>query len=139
MQLTVEDKRKDTQRNVSCHDNVSRSVSARGNDYHFHTIAMDDETLTLENLILRISFDMRCHDYIYSSGAGSTMADDLTQEWQRLDSDEYPGAGPESLTADGIIDPLLAYAYDAIFVAAAAVPLAREDIVGNLTGIELDR
>lgn len=48
------------------------------------------------------------------------MADALSQEWARLDPEEYPGAGPTGVTADGVIDPLLAFAYDSIFVAAAA-------------------
>lgn len=48
------------------------------------------------------------------------MAEELTQEWVRLDADEYPGAGPDGVTADGQIDPVLAFAYDSIFLAASA-------------------
>eukprot|EP00903_Cladosiphon_okamuranus_P006970 g6784.t1 len=76
------------------------------------------------------------------TGDGSSQAEALSQEWVRLDPDDYPGAGPDGVTADGLMDPLLAFAYDSVFVAAAAASVAQEAIVlaggGNLTGIALD-
>lgn len=77
------------------------------------------------------------------TGAGATKASDLLVEWQRLDPTEYPGAGAEGLTADGLMDPLLAFAYDAVFAAAAAVHEADEEIRlqngRNMSGISVDR
>ena len=64
-------------------------------------------------------------------------------EWQRLDPADYPGAGAEGLTADGLMDPLLAFAYDAVFAAATAVHEADEELRlqdgRNLSGISVDR
>ena len=64
-------------------------------------------------------------------------------EWQRLDPTDYPGSGAEGLTADGLMDPLLAFAYDAVFSAAAAVHEADEEMMlqdgRNLSGISVDR
>lgn len=78
-----------------------------------------------------------------SAGDGSSQAETLSHEWVRLDTDDYPGAGPEGVSSDGQIDPLLAFAYDAVFVAASAVQAAQEAVTltggGNLTGIALDR
>ena len=38
-----------------------------------------------------------------------------------MDRDVYPGAGPGTLTPDGRLDPLLAYAYDAVFALAEGI------------------
>lgn len=77
------------------------------------------------------------------SGTGSDRAEALNEVWQRLDPDEYPGAGAESLTADDRMDPLLAFAYDSVFLGAAAVGVAREEVMmqsgANLSAIDLDR
>ncbi|CAB1099788.1 unnamed protein product [Ectocarpus sp. CCAP 1310/34] len=54
-------------------------------------------------------------------GSGSEALTNLTSRWAALDSDKYPGAGFGTLTPGGRLDPLLAYAYDAVFVLAAAV------------------
>ena len=47
------------------------------------------------------------------------------------------------MTADGTIDPLLAFAYDSVFLAVAAVQAAREEVMAqsdaNLSAIDLDR
>ncbi len=45
----------------------------------------------------------------------------LTSRWAALDSAEYPGAGFGSLTPDGRLDPLLAYAYDSVVALAGAI------------------
>lgn len=55
------------------------------------------------------------------AGSGSEALANLTSRWAGLDSDKYPGAGFGTLTPGGRLDPLLAYAYDAVFVLAAAV------------------
>lgn len=77
------------------------------------------------------------------AGDGASQAAALSQEWVRLDPADYPGAGPDGVTADGQMDPLLAFAYDSVFVAASAARAAQEAISlaggGNLTGIALDR
>eukprot|EP00903_Cladosiphon_okamuranus_P014086 g13093.t1 len=54
-------------------------------------------------------------------GPGSEVLANLTSRWAALDSEQYPGAGFGTLTPDGRLDPLLAYAYDAVFAVAAAV------------------
>ena len=83
------------------------------------------------------------HEQCRVEGIGADRAATLNQVWQRLDPDEYPGAGTEGLTADGRMDPLLAFAYDSVFLGAAAVRAAREEAAAqsgtNLTAIELDQ
>lgn len=66
------------------------------------------------------------------------LANALSQEWLVLDPNDYPGAGSSGLTADGQIDPLLAFVYDAVVLALAAYALS---LAGgqNLTGFALDR
>eukprot|EP00752_Nemacystus_decipiens_P004321 g3946.t1 len=54
-------------------------------------------------------------------GPGSEALANLTSRWAALDTQEYPGAGFGTLTPDGRLDPLLAYAYDAVFVMAGAI------------------
>lgn len=65
------------------------------------------------------------------TGDGAEPADFLSRTWRSLDPEEYPGAGPDTLTAGDRIDPLLAFAYDAVFVAAAAAGVAQDEIVGS--------
>lgn len=60
--------------------------------------------------------------------------ENLAQRWERLDPEEYPGAGPRSLTADGHMESLLALAYDSVFVAAGAL-----NEYGESGGISLRR
>lgn len=55
------------------------------------------------------------------AGPGSAALSTLVSRWAALDADEYPGAGFGTLTPDGRLDPLLTYAYDAVFVLAAAI------------------
>lgn len=76
-----------------------------------------------------------------AAGDGSGRADALSAEWARLSPEEFPGAGPDGVNADGHIDPLLAFAYDSVFVAAAGAGAAAAvgGAGGNLTGIALDR
>eukprot|EP00752_Nemacystus_decipiens_P006992 g6271.t1 len=93
-----------------------------------------------------LAFDMRGMLGVRSctprTGEGSSQAEALSQEWVRLDPNDYPGAGPDGVTADGQMDPLLAFAYDAVFVAASAASAAQEAVSnaggGNLTGVALD-
>ncbi|CAM9847215.1 unnamed protein product [Pylaiella littoralis] len=95
----------------------------------------------------QLAFDMRgtlgVRSCMPRTGDGSGRAEALSQEWVRLNADDYPGAGPDGLTADGEIDPLLAFAYDAVFVAASAAQVAQEAINmadgRDLAGIALDR
>lgn len=47
----------------------------------------------------------------------------------------YPGAGPGTLTPDGRLDPLLAYAYDAVFALASGI--RAEQITANTWGSSL--
>ncbi|CAM9570734.1 unnamed protein product, partial [Scytosiphon promiscuus] len=54
-------------------------------------------------------------------GPGSDGLANLVSRWAALDSDEYPGAGFGTLSPDGRLDPLLTYAYDAVFVLAGAI------------------
>lgn len=65
------------------------------------------------------------------TGAGTDSANLLANIWQTLDPEEYPGAGPGTLTADDRIDPLLAFAYDAVFLAAAAAGAAQDVAAGG--------
>lgn len=54
-------------------------------------------------------------------GPGTDQILALTSRWESLNSDVYPGAGPGTLTPDGRLDPLLAYAYDAVFSLAGGI------------------
>lgn len=65
------------------------------------------------------------------TGTGAVKAELLKTVWQNLDPVAYPGAGPGTLNADDRIDYLLAYAYDAVFIAAAAVGAAQEEASGR--------
>lgn len=58
----------------------------------------------------------------------------LSHEMERLHGEKYPGALHGTLTADNRVDPLLAFVYDAIFVAAGAVGTYK-----GSNGISLDR
>lgn len=52
-----------------------------------------------------------------------------------MDRDVYPGAGPGTLTPDGRLDPLLAYAYDAVY--ALAKGIRAEQLTANTWGSSL--
>ncbi|CAM9520701.1 unnamed protein product [Ascophyllum nodosum] len=56
-----------------------------------------------------------------TKGPGFEQISNLTERWASLDPDVYPGAGASGLTPDGRIDPLLAYAYDAVFALAGGI------------------
>eukprot|EP00904_Undaria_pinnatifida_P014240 jgi/Undpi1/9947/HiC_scaffold_28.g12401.m1 len=56
-----------------------------------------------------------------TKGPGFNEIQSLTSRWESLNSDVYSGAGPGTLTPDGRLDPLLAYAYDAVFALAAGI------------------
>lgn len=55
------------------------------------------------------------------TGLGAKEIASLTSRWVSLDSEKYPGAGPGTLTPDGHLDPLLAFAYDAVFALVGAI------------------
>ena len=66
----------------------------------------------------------------------------LTSRWAALDSTEYPGAGFGSLTPDGRLDPLLAYAYDAVVTLAGAIYSVQREADqwgGTLSGFVAER
>lgn len=73
-------------------------------------------------------------------GPGSQEIESLTSKWSLLDSDVYPGAGTGALTADGRLDPWLAFAYDSVFILGAAVGRAKDE-AGSATfeGLSMDR
>lgn len=78
--------------------------------------------------------------YFGVTGLGAGKAASLATKWQSLDPSDYPGAGPGSLTADDQIDPLLAFAYDAVFLAAAAVGAAQDETASEqVEGYSPDR
>lgn len=75
-------------------------------------------------------------------GPGSAALANLTSRWAALDGDEYPGAGFGTLTPDGRLDPLLAYAYDAVFALAGAIFSVKQEATqwgGVLDGFIADR
>ena len=71
----------------------------------------------------------------YPSGPESDQILALTSRWESLNSDVYPGAGPGTLTPDGRLDPLLAYAYDAVFALAGGI--RAEQATAKLWGASL--
>ena len=68
-------------------------------------------------------------------GSGSDEIRALTRRWASLPADIYPGAGPGSLTPDGRLDPLLAFAYDA--VSALAMGIREEQMTADTWGSTL--
>lgn len=76
------------------------------------------------------------------SGVGSEEILNLTSRWVALDPEAYPGAGPNSLTPDGRLDPLLAFAYDAVIALAGAIESVHVAATGwgsSLTGFVANR
>eukprot|EP00904_Undaria_pinnatifida_P014241 jgi/Undpi1/9948/HiC_scaffold_28.g12402.m1 len=70
-----------------------------------------------------------------TQGSGSDEIRALTRRWASLPADIYPGAGPGSLTPDGRLDPLLAFAYDA--VSALAMGIREEQMTADTWGSTL--
>lgn len=68
-------------------------------------------------------------------GSGSKEIARLTSAWPLLDSEAYPGAGAGTLTADGRLDPWLAFAYDSVFVLAAAIGEAQAADASSFKGL----
>lgn len=73
------------------------------------------------------------------TGSGSKEIARLTSAWPLLDSEAYPGAGAGTLTADGRLDPWLAFAYDSVFVLAAAIGEAQAADASSFKGLSANR